>query len=413
MVSLEKEKTNILLLEGVHKNAVEQFHAAGYEHVEYLAGALEKEELLEKIRTAHMIGIRSRTNVTKEVLDAAQNLIAIGNFCIGTNQVDLSEARRRGVPVFNAPFSNTRSVAELVIAETVMLFRGIPQKNAAAHTGGWLKTAENSYEIRGKKMGIVGYGNIGSQVSILAEHMGMDVYFYDVDAKLGIGNATRVNTLHELLEISDVVTLHVPATPNTQWLMGEREIRAMKEGSFLINASRGNVVEIEHLVQALKSNKILGAAIDVFPEEPRSKDEEFMSDLREFENVILTPHIGGSTKEAQENIALEVSDKLIRYSEVGDTSSAVNFPQVPLVASTSQMRFLHIHKNVPGVLERVNKVFSSKKLNIVDQFLQTDAEVGYVAVGVDPKETINHEDILAELSGAEETIRTRVILNEQ
>lgn len=412
MVSLEKDNTRILLLEGIHEYAVQQFKAAGYPQVEHVSGALEKNELIEKMRTAHMVGIRSRTNITREVLDAAKDLIAIGNFCIGTNQVDLTEAKVRGIPVFNAPFSNTRSVAELVIAEIVMLLRGIPKKNAGAHRGEWIKSADWSFEIRGKKLGIVGYGNIGSQVSVLAEHMGMDVYFYDIEAKLGIGNAKRCGSLSELLSIADVVTLHVPATNSTEWMISQEQIWSMRDGSYLINASRGNVVDIPALAQALRSEKLQGAAIDVFPREPRSRSEEFTSELREFDNVLLTPHIGGSTKEAQENIALEVADKLIRYSEMGDTSTAVNFPRIPVFESTSQIRFLHIHHNVAGMLEKVNKVFSSRGINIADQFLQTNGEVGYVVVGIDPKETVAVNEIVEELCRMDGAIKVRMILNE-
>lgn len=408
MVSLSKEKIKVLLLEGVHENAVEYFKNVGYTNIEHRKEALEEKELMEKIKDVHIVGIRSHTQITKNVLEAAKKLIAIGNFCIGTNQVDLEEAKKRGIPVFNAPYSNTRSVAELVLAEAVMLFRGIPEKNAKAHRGEWQKSAENAFELRGKKLGIVGYGHIGSQVSVLAEAFGMQVFYFDIQAKLNIGNSIPCSSLEELLGKVDVVTLHVPATEQTEWMMGEKEIAAMKNGSYLINASRGNVVVIDALVSALKSGKILGAAVDVFPKEPKSKEDEFVSELREFENVILTPHIGGSTQEAQQNIAFEVAEKLVSYSDIGTTASSVNFPEVQLPPNKQRRRFLHVHKNVPGVMEKINKVFADRKLNVAAQFLQTDGEIGYVVMGIDG-EVADEKNVLAELRAVEGTVRTRML----
>ena len=299
--SLDKSKIRFLLLEGVHQNAVDTLKAAGYTNIEYLTGSLPEAELKEKIADAHFIGIRSRTQLTEEIFDCAKKLVAVGCFCIGTNQVDLEAARERGIAVFNAPYSNTRSVAELVLAEAILLLRGIPEKNASCHRGGWIKSAANSFEIRGKKLGIVGYGSIGTQLSVLAENMGMQVYFYDPLTKLPLGNAVQVTSLHELLGLADIVSLHVPELPSTQWMIGEKEIRAMKKGSILINAARGTVVQLDHLAAAIKDKHLIGAAIDVFPVEPRSNDEEFESPLRGLDNVILTPHIGGSTAEAQAN----------------------------------------------------------------------------------------------------------------
>ncbi|HQQ71663.1 MAG TPA: phosphoglycerate dehydrogenase, partial [Alicycliphilus sp.] len=315
--SLDKSKIKFLLTEGVHPSAVQVLRAAGYSQVEVLAGALEGEELRKKISDVHFIGIRSRTQLTAEVLAHAHKLVAIGCFCIGTNQVDLEAARERGIAVFNAPYSNTRSVAELVLAEAILLLRGIPAKNAAAHRGGWLKSADSAFEARGKTLGIVGYGAIGSQLSVLAEGLGMQVLFHDVVNKLPLGNARQAASLDELLARSDIVSLHVPELPSTKWMMGQAQIDAMKSGSILINASRGTVVEIEPLAAALRAGRLLGAAVDVFPTEPKSNKDEFVSPLRGLDNVILTPHVGGSTQEAQANIGLEVAEKLVKYSDNG------------------------------------------------------------------------------------------------
>ncbi|WP_277052805.1 phosphoglycerate dehydrogenase [Zestomonas thermotolerans] len=404
--SLDKSKIKFLLLEGVHQNAVDTLKAAGYSNIEYLKTALSGDELKEKIADVHFIGIRSRTQLTKEVFDCAKKLIAVGCFCIGTNQVDLKAARERGIAVFNAPYSNTRSVAELVLGEAILLLRGIPEKNASCHRGGWIKSAANSYEIRGKKLGIIGYGSIGTQLSVLAEALGMQVYFYDVVTKLPLGNAQQVGNLHELLGIADIVTLHVPELPSTKWMIGEKEIRAMKKGSILINASRGTVVELDALAAAIKDEHLIGAAIDVFPVEPKSNDEVFESPLRGLDRVILTPHIGGSTAEAQANIGLEVAEKLVKYSDNGTTTSAVNFPEVALPSHPGKHRLLHIHKNIPGVMSAINRVFADNGINISGQFLQTNESVGYVVIDVDAA----YSDLaLQKLHEIEGTIRTRVL----
>ena len=404
--SLDKSKIRILLLEGVHQSAVENFKRAGYSNIEYLKTSLPDDQLKEKIADAHFVGIRSRTQLTEEIFEAAQKLIAVGCFCIGTNQVDLSAALARGIPVFNAPFSNTRSVAELVLAEAILLLRGIPEKNAVCHRGGWQKTATNSFEIRGKTLGIIGYGNIGSQLSVIAEGLGMKVKFYDVVTKLPLGNASQVNTMDELLEQADIVTLHVPETAATKYMFGKDQLAKMKPTSILINASRGTVVDIDALAQTLSEKKILGAAIDVFPVEPRGNDEEFVSPLREFDNVILTPHIGGSTLEAQVNIGGEVSEKFIKYSDNGSTISAVNFPEVALPVHDNVHRILHIHHNVPGVLSNINNLFSANNINICGQYLQTNNKIGYVVIDIDKAHS---ELALEKLKEVEGTIRCRVL----
>lgn len=404
--SLDKSKIKFLLLEGLHQSAVDTLNAAGYTNIEYLTTSLSEEELIEKIKDVHFIGIRSRTQLTENVFAAAKKLIAVGCFCIGTNQVNLLAALSKGVPVFNAPFSNTRSVAELVLAQAILLLRGVPEKNAMCHRGGWLKSAKDSYEIRGKKLGIIGYGSIGTQFSVLAESLGMKVYFYDVVTKLPLGNATQVGSLKELLEISDIVSLHVPETPATKYMFGAEQFEQMKQGSILMNAARGTVVDIEALAEAVKSKKLLGAAIDVFPVEPKSNSEEFVSPLRGLDNVILTPHVGGSTMEAQENIGVEVAEKLATYSDTGTTVSSVNFPEVALPAHPDKHRLLHIHENVPGVLSEINKVFSDNDINIGGQYLQTNEKVGYVVVEVDKDYS---KLALEKLSAVKGTIRCRVL----
>ena len=381
--SLEKSKIKILLLEGVHQSAVDSFLNAGYTNIEHLATSLDEESLIERIRDVHFVGLRSRTQLTERVFAAAEKLSAVGCFCIGTNQVDLEAALSRGIPVFNAPYSNTRSVAELVLAEAIMLLRGIPEKSARAHQGEWLKTAKNSHEARGKTLGIIGYGNIGAQLSVLAESLGFNVIYYDVVTKLGMGNASQVGSMEELLARADIVTLHVPDLPSTRWLIGKEQIALMKDDGILINASRGSVVVIDDLAEGLREGKLLGAAIDVFPVEPKGADEEFTSPLRGLHNVILTPHIGGSTLEAQENIGVEVAEKLITYSDNGTTITSVNFPEVALPAHPDKHRLLHIHDNVPGVLSEINRVLSENDINISGQYLQTNEKVGYVVVDVD------------------------------
>ncbi len=404
--SLDKSKIKFLLLEGIHPSALEVLRNAGYTNVETVTGALEGEELKRKIADVHFVGIRSRTQLTADVFAAAQKLVAVGCFCIGTNQVDLDAARERGVVVFNAPYSNTRSVAELVLAEAILLLRGVPAKNASAHRGGWLKSAENSYEIRGKTLGIVGYGSIGTQLSVMAESVGMQVLFHDVSTKLPLGNARQAASLADLLAGSDIVTLHVPELPSTQWMIGAKEIAAMKPGAILINASRGTVVEIEPLAEALKAGKLLGAAIDVFPTEPRSNKDEFVSPLRGLDNVILTPHVGGSTMEAQANIGLEVAEKLVKYSDNGTTTSAVNFPEVALPAHPGQNRILHVHHNQPGVLSAINQVFAENGINIAGQYLRTDEKVGYVVIDLAAQSSGLAVDKLTQVPG---TIRCRVL----
>ena len=404
--SLDKAHIKFLLLEGIHPSAVKVLQTAGYSNIESLSGALEGDALLAKIADAHFIGIRSRTQLTADVFAHAHKLAAVGCFCIGTNQVDLNAAREKGIAVFNAPFSNTRSVAELVLAEAILLLRGVPAKSAAAHRGGWLKSAENSYEIRGKTLGIVGYGSIGTQLSVLAEGLGMQVVFYDVVTKLALGNARQIPALNDLLAMSDVVSLHVPELQSTQWMMGAAQIAAMKPGSVLINASRGTVVEIEPLAEALKAKKLLGAAIDVFPTEPGSNKEVFESPLRGLDNVILTPHVGGSTIEAQENIGIEVAEKLVKYSDNGTSTSSVNFPEVALPAHPGKHRLLHIHRNVPGVLQQINTVFGANNINIASQYLQTHGDIGYVVIDIDAA----HSSVaLASLHDVTGTIRSRLL----
>lgn len=407
--SLDKDKIKILLLESVHASAVENFKAAGYSNIEHLSTSLSGDALAEKLSDAHFVGIRSRTQLTEDVIDKAEKLAAIGCFCIGTNQVDLEAALKRGIPVFNAPYSNTRSVAELVLGEAIMLKRRVPERNARAHRGEWDKSANKSHEVRGKTLGIVGYGSIGSQLSVLAESLGMNVIYYDIVTKLALGNARQVNSLNELLGQADVVSLHVPETASTQWMFGREQFARMKDEAVLINAARGTVVVIEDLVDALRSGRLLGAAIDVFPVEPKSNKDEFESPLREFDNVILTPHVGGSTLEAQENIGIEVSDKLITYSDNGTTLASVNFPEVSLPAHPNRHRLLHIHANVPGVLTEINRVLSDNNVNISGQFLQTNADVGYVVIDVDKAYS---QQALEALRKVKHTLRVRVLYSD-
>ncbi len=404
--SLAKEKIRILLLEGIQDSAVESFRTAGYSQVESVSSALPEDELADRISDCHFLGIRSRTRLTASMLEKAGKLTAIGCFCIGTDQVDLAAARHLGIPVFNAPYANTRSVAELVLAETVMLMRGIPAKNAAAHRGRWQKTARGSFEVRGKTLGIVGYGHIGSQLGILAEGLGMRVIYYDIVRKLPLGNAEPVESMNEVLENADVVSLHVPDTDDTRGMIDAAEIHRMKQGAHLINASRGKVVSIPALASAIESDHLAGAAIDVFPSEPASKDEEFVSELRDYDNVLLTPHIGGSTFEAQQNIALDVATKLILYSDNGSTAGAVNFPEVTLPDHATARRIMHIHKNEPGVLQAINNAFSEAGINIAGQYLQTMPDVGYVVMDV---ETDDAGPVLRRLNDIPATIRTRYL----
>lgn len=404
--SLDKTRIRFLLLEGIHASAVQAIEAAGYCQIQRLTGAPDEAELQALLPEVHFLGIRSRTQLSEQVLAHAPRLAAVGCFCIGTNQVDLLAAGARGIAVFNAPYSNTRSVAELVLAEAILLLRGIPEKNAAAHSGRWLKTAEHSHEIRGKTLGIVGYGAIGTQLSVLAEALGMRVLFHDVVAKLPLGNARQVQNLAELLAQSDVLSLHVPETPDTEWMIGARELDQMKPGSVLINASRGRVVDIEPLALALRVRRLTGAAIDVFPTEPANAQEVFISELRGLDNVLLTPHIGGSTLEAQAHIGSEVADKLVKYSDNGTTTTSVNFPEVALPAHPGKHRLLHIHRNVPGVLSELNRVLSTQHINIAAQYLQTRGDIGYVVTDIN---THYPEGALKAVALVPGTIKTRVL----
>ena len=407
-LSLPKDKIRILLLEGIADSAVERLADAGYTTVKREAKALDGAALVKAMKGVHVLGIRSRTQVTAEVIAAADRLFAIGCFCIGTNQVALEDAAMHGVPVFNAPFSNTRSVAELTLGEIVMLMRGIPFKSGAAHSGEWIKSAENSWEVRGKTLGIVGYGNIGSQLSVLAEAFGMRVIYWDHTGKLPHGNAQPMTSLHALLAEADVVTLHVPETPDTMNMIGAKEIRAMKKGAVLVNNARGTVVDLDALAAALRDGHILGAAVDVFPVEPSGKDERFVSPLQGLPNVILTPHIGGSTGEAQWRIGEEVARKLIEYSDTGATFGAVNFPQVQLPARPSGARYLHVHRNAPGVLRQVDEAFARRHLNISAQFLQTSGQLGYVVIDSDNARD-QAKALLEDLRAIEGTIRARLV----
>jgi len=407
--SLDKSRIRVLLLENIHPSAVAALKADGYSNVERESGSIPESDLAERVRGVHILGIRSRTEVTSRVLDAADKLIAIGCFGIGTDQVDLEAAEVHGVPVFNAPFSNTRSVAELVLAEIISLSRGLPERNAAAHQGRWLKAVAGATEVRGKCLGIVGYGHIGTQVGLLAEALGMRVIYYDIETKLALGNATPIGSLDALLERADLVTLHVPETPRTFRMIGAPQLARMKKGAKLINASRGTVVDIDALAQALQSGHIGGAAVDVFPEEPGSNEEEFRTPLREFENVILTPHIGGSTVEAQENIGVEVAAKLVKYSDNGSTVTSVNFPEVTLPEHAGKHRILHIHRNRPGMLAQVNAVLAQAKINIASQYLETDPRIGYAVIDIDEPERPVSQAIRKELDAIDGTIRTRVL----
>ncbi|WP_274967970.1 phosphoglycerate dehydrogenase [Succinimonas amylolytica] len=405
--SLDKNKIKILLLEGVSESALEVFEKAGYTNVEYLKGALGHDELIEKIKDVHFIGIRSRTHLTEDVFEAAHKLCAVGCFCIGTNQVDLDAARAHGIPVFNAPFSNTRSVAEMVTGEYLTLMRTIPEKNAILHRGGWDKSAKGSYEVRGKTLGIIGYGHIGTQVGIIAEALGLKVEFYDIENKLDFGNVRQVETLDELYAHADIITLHVPDNPTTRNMINAESFSKMKDGVIFINAARGAVVDIDALVAALKSGKVGGAAIDVYPKEPAKNGDPFESPLTQFDNVILTPHIGGSTKEAQTNIGIEVANKLATYSDNGSTLSAVNFPQVSLPVQGNVSRLLHVHKNVPGILKQINQIMAERNIGVASQYLQTLPDIGYVVMDV---VTDDAEEILQEFKKIPGTLKARILL---
>ncbi len=404
--SYPKEKIRILFLENISDVAVRNFRHQGYVQVEKISKALSEEQLIAGIRDVHILGIRSKTQVTKRVLEAATKLQAIGCFCIGVNQVDLKTATRQGVVVFNAPYSNTRSVAELVIGASIMLIRKIPDKNRAAHDGKWLKEAKGSYELRGKTIGIIGYGNIGSQVSILAEALGMKVVFYDVETRLPLGNANDAKSLKELLRVSDIVTLHVPETLLTKNLISKKNLRYFKKGAILINYARGEVVDLEALRQSILEGQIGGAAVDVFPSEPEKNGDPFHTPLQDCPNVILTPHIGGSTEEAQQNIGEDVSVKLFNYLEKGITLGSHTVPALALPQQEESHRILHIHKNVPGVLSAINQRLSDNGINIVGQYLKTNEDIGYVVLDVDKLLSARALQLLKEVK---ETIRVRVL----
>ena len=405
-LSYPKSNIKILLLEGIHPAAIQTFTDHEFTNIETHDEAWSEEQLLQHVEDAQIIGIRSKTQITESVLERAHKLKAIGCFCIGTNQVNLDAATKAGVAVFNSPYSNTRSVAELVIAESIMLMRRVPFRDKKAHDGIWLKDAKESYEVRGKKIGIVGYGHIGSQVSVLAENMGMEVYYYDIEPKLPMGNATRVNSLNELLEIAHIITLHVPATPDTHIMIAEEQLARMKEKSILINLSRGSVVDLDALKAAIESGHISGAAIDVYPDEPESKGDPFTSVLQNVPNVILTPHIGGSTQEAQYNIGLDVSTKLVQFIDNGTTVGSHSVPPLNLPKQNDAHRILHIHDNKPGVLSEINKVLSDMNINILGQYLKTNDQIGYVVLDINKQ----YDDRLFDgLNSVKHTIKTRML----
>lgn len=405
-VSYPKEKIKILLLEGLHQSALNEFNKKGYTSIDSYKEAMTEQELLDCIENYHIIGLRSKTNLTAPVLEKAKKLMTIGCFCIGTNQVDLGKATELGIPVFNSPYSNTRSVAELIIGNSIMLLRGIPFKNKYMHEGDWQKTAKASYELRGKTIGIIGYGHIGTQVSVLGESMGLKVIYYDVEPKLPLGNAVVVDTLEELLQKSDIVTLHVPATPQTKNMFGAKEFALMKEGAIFQNLSRGTVVDIDALVEAVKSGKVGGAAVDVFPKEPKQNGPGFESPLVGLDNVILTPHIGGSTQEAQENIGTEVSVKLTSYLDNGSTLGSKTVPEISLSVQQNTRRVLHFHQNVPGVLSEINSALSKHNVNILGQYLKTNETIGYVVLDVDANANL---ELIEDLKKVKHTIKTRIL----
>lgn len=404
--SYPKEKIRILFLENISDVAVKNFRLQGYVQVDRISKALTEEQLIHEIKDVHILGIRSKTMITKNILDAAKKLQAIGCFCIGVNQVDLKAATRNGVVVFNAPYSNTRSVAELVIGSAIMLIRRIPDKNKAAHEGIWLKEAKGSYELRGKTMGIIGYGNIGSQVSVLAESLGMKVIFYDIETKLPLGNAEDAKSLKELLGRSEVVTLHVPETPTTKNLINKNNLKYFRKGSILINYARGEVVDLDALSKSILDEHIGGAAVDVFPWEPEKNGDKFVTPLQNCPNVILTPHIGGSTEEAQQNIGEDVSIKLFNYLEKGITIGSHTVPALALPPQEKAHRILHIHSNVPGVLSEINTQLSKHNINILAQYLKTNEDIGYVVLDVDKKISAQAFHLL---KNVKETIKVRML----
>lgn len=404
-ISYPKNRIKVLLLENIHQSAKEMMEKEGYQ-VELLTSALNEDELIEKIKGVSILGIRSKTNLTSKAIEHADRLLAVGAFCIGTNQIDLEACQDRGIAVFNAPYSNTRSVVELAIGEMIMLMRGVPKSVMEMHTGKWNKSANNSFEIRGKKLGIIGYGNIGSQLSVVAEALGMKVYFYDIVDKLALGNATMCTSLEELLSIADVVSLHVDGRTENSNIIRKEHFELMKDGVVFMNLARGQVVDIPALVENLKSGKILGAGIDVYPEEPKNNQEEFISELRQIPNVILTPHVGGSTVEAQENIAQFVPNKMVDYINAGNTFSSVNFPELQLPKLQNAHRLMHIHSNVPGILAKINQIFAKNEVNIVGQYLKTNEKIGYVITDINQK---YNEKVIQELKDIEDTIRFRIL----
>lgn len=404
--SYPKEKVKILLLESIHPTAIALLNKSGYTDIESIKGSITEKELLEKIGKVHILGIRSKTQITEAILKKAEKLIAIGAFCIGTNQVKMDMARKLGVAVFNSPFSNTRSVAELVLGLSIMLMRRVFEKSEGAHHGLWLKESKDCYEIRGKTLGIVGYGHIGSQVSVMAEAMGMKVIFYDITARLSLGNARSSNSLDDLLKKSDIITLHVPGSPETKNLINATRLKKMKPGAVLINLSRGDVMDVWAVKEAIEKRTLGGLAVDVFPEEPKDNKDLFASPLQGLNNVILTPHIGGSTVEAQEAIGLDVADKLIAFIENGSSSGSLTIPEISLPVMHNAHRILHIHNNVPGVLSQINGVLSNMKVNIIGQYLKTNEEIGYVVLDIDKK---SGPKVMAELKKVKNTIRTRTL----
>ncbi len=404
--SYPRSKIKILLLENISDAAVEELEQSGYAEIKRLKGALSEADLSEEIKGVHILGIRSKTQITARVLKNADKLLAIGCFCIGTNQVDLRYARKKGIAVFNAPYSNTRSVAELVIGLCVMLIRKISDKNAAAHRGVWLKDAKGAFELRGKILGIIGYGNIGSQVSVLAEGFGLNVIYYDILTKLPLGNAKQIRDLNDLLAQSDIVTLHVPSDPTTHNMINDATLSAMKSGAILLNYARGEVVDLDALRAFIESGKLAGAAVDVFPFEPEKNGDEFESVLQNLPNVILTPHIGGSTEEAQANIGLDVTAKLVKYLELGTSEGSHTVPPLSLTSQDNTHRILHIHENIPGVLSEINSKLSEKNINILGQFLKTNDEIGYVILDLNTKLSKEALEILKEVKG---TIKTRMV----
>lgn len=406
LTSYPKNKINILFLENISKSAVKKFSDAGYTSVKQITGALSEEQLVKEIKNVHLLGIRSKSKITGEVLKNASRLQAIGCFCIGTNQVDMAAATRDGIGVFNAPYSNTRSVAELVIASSIMLIRKIPDKNKAAHEGIWLKESSGSHELRGKTLGIIGYGNIGSQVSVLAESFGMKVIFYDAETKMPLGNAEDKKSLKELLKVADIITLHVPDLPTTRYLINKNTLKNCKPTAVLINYARGEVVDLNALKNALVNKELGGAAVDVFPEEPEKNGDKFTSPLQGLSNVILTPHVGGSTEEAQHNIGEDVSTKLFNYLEKGISTGSHSIPALSLPLQENTHRILHIHENIPGVLSEINTQLSSHKINIVGQYLKTNELIGYVVLDIEKKLS---KDALTLLKNVKGTIKVRLL----